>query len=141
GHYNPEFLDWVEDRIVPDRTDPWFKGVSQLVYDAQIGPLARALYHSHEILFATPERYQAFESRYQAVKQDYLGKLARRQTNESRFDLGGGPFSFGEIRTRYQKRIADKSADVGDALSDDVRWLSDYLATDKADDWYLANTA
>jgi hypothetical protein len=139
GHYNPEFLDWVENRIVPDRTDAWFKGVTQLVYDAQIGPLARALYHSHEILFAPPERYQAFKNRYQAVKHDYLGKLARRETNESRFD--GDPVAFAEIKGRYQKRIADKSSDVGAALGDDVTWLSDFLATDKGDDWYLANTA
>jgi hypothetical protein len=144
GHYNPAFLDWVESRIIPDRTDAWFKGVTQLVYDAQIGPLARAMYHSHEILFATPERYQVFEARYQAVKKDYLGKLARRQTIEGRFELGRktlDPVTFSEIKARYQQRIADKGDDVGDALSDDVRWLSDYLATDKGDDWYLANTA
>jgi hypothetical protein len=141
GHYNPEFLDWVESRIVPDRTDTWFKGVSQLVYDTQIGPLARALYHSHEILFATPARYRAFETRYQAVKKDYLAKLARRQTNEGRFEDGGGPFSFEEIKTRYQKRIAEKDKDIGFALGQDVNWLSDYLTTDKGDDLYLANTA
>jgi TIR domain len=141
GHYNPEFLDWVENRIVPDRTDAWFKGVTQLVYDAQIGPMARALYHSHEILFASPERYQAFEARYQALKQDYLQKLKLRQTNESRFEDGGGPFAVADIQARYQKRIADKAKDAGGDLGEDVRWLSDYLATDKGDDWYLANTA
>ena len=141
GHYNPEFLDWVENRIVPDRTDAWFKGVTQLVYDAQIGPMARALYHSHEILFATPERYQAFEARYQAVKQDYLQKLKLRQTNESRFEDGGGPFAVADIQARYQKHIADKAKDAGGDLGEDVRWLADYLATDKGDDWYLANTA
>jgi conflict system STAND superfamily ATPase/TIR domain-containing protein len=141
GHYNPEFLDWVEDHIIPDRTDAWFRGVTQLVYETRVGPTARALYHSHEILFATPERYQVFEKRYQTVKKDYLERLRRRQTNESRFELHGDLVAFEEIKARYQKRIDEKGSDIANALSDDVRWLSDYLATDKGDDWYLANTA
>ena len=72
GHYNPEFLDWVENHLIPDRKDAWFREMTQLVYDTRIGPTARALYRTHEILFATPERYRVFEQQYQAVKKDYL---------------------------------------------------------------------
>jgi hypothetical protein len=139
GHYNPDFLYWVESRLIPDRNDAWFRGVTQLVYDAQIGPLARALYRSHEILFSDPQRYASFVRRYKAVQRDYLEQLRLRKTNLSRFKED--PISFEEAKVRYQKRIDEKSGDIGDALQEDFRWLSDYLATERGDDWYLANTA
>ena len=81
---------WIGWRSASYRTgrDPWFKGVTQLVYDSRIGPLARALYHTHEILFADPQHYRAFEDRYQTVKKDYLEQLRLRKTNEGRFEDG-----------------------------------------------------
>lgn len=139
GHYNPEFLDWVEKRIIPDRTDPWFKGVTQLVYNARIGPVARALYHSHEILYADPQRYAAFLKRYESVGKDYREKLRLRKVNETRFETS--PVAFETVKARYQKGIEEKNKEVSFDLQEDLRWLSDYLAADKGDDWYLANTA
>lgn len=140
GHYNPEFLDWVEKRIAPDRGDPWFKGVTQLVYDNRIGPVARALYHSHEILFADPQATKAFINRYQIVKKDHLEKLRLKKTQQGWFTIGDVA-TFESIKAGYQKRIDENGKDLGDALMEYFRWLSDYLAADKGDDWYLANTA
>jgi hypothetical protein len=140
GHYNPEFLDWVEKRIIPDRSDAWFKGVSQLVYDARIGPTARALYHSHEILFADPQRYQDFLREYQTVKKDYLEKHKPGKPNEVWYQWKQ-PIPLGIIKVRYQERIAKKGTEIGWALGEDVGWLSDYLVNAKGDDLYLANTA
>jgi hypothetical protein len=77
--------------------------------------------------------------RYKAVQRDYLEQLRLRKTNLSRFKED--PISFEEAKVRYQKRIDEKSGDIGDALQEDFRWLSDYLATERGDDWYLANTA
>ena len=142
GHYNPEFLDWLDDYIIPQRgaNDVRFNQLTRLVYETQIGPVARALYHSHEILFADPETFGGFEQRYRIVKEDYLERLRRRETIEGRFD--GDPKAFATIKADYHRRLEQRT-DPRNAfqLQEDFRWLSDYLATDKDDDWYLANTA
>ena len=145
GHYNPAFLQWVDDYIIPQpgKQDPLrFNSLTRLVYNSRIGPLARALYHSHQILFASPEAYRKFEQRYQIVSADYREKLRRRETNMSRFDVNErAPKKFSAIKSAYEARIAKGAKDAGWELGEDFRWLSDYLATDKNDDWYLANTA
>lgn len=139
GHYNPKFLEWLENYIIPPGLDDArFKQLTQLVYETHIGPFARALYHAHEILFAEPEAYRAFEQRFQIVKNDYLERLRRRETIESRFD--GDPIAFATVKAAYQRRMEQRT-DPGNELQEDFRWLSDYLATDRDDDWYLANTA
>ena len=41
GHYNPAFVDWMADTLIPGAQDSNFRTQSQGVYDAQIAPLAR----------------------------------------------------------------------------------------------------
>ncbi len=139
GHYNPAFLNWLEQYIIPQAEDDVrFNTLTQLVYRTQIGPLARALYHSHEILFADLESTRAFEKRYRSVAGDYSGQEVRFQSP---------PLAFEKIKAAYLERLENRietrpdSLELGNDISEDFRWLSDYLATDKADDWYLANTA
>jgi hypothetical protein len=139
GHYNPQFLDWVEQRIIPDRTDPWFKGVTQLVYDTRIGPTARALYDTHQVLFADPQHYAAFLKRYESIGKDWREKLRLRKVNEERF--AGNPVPFETVKARYQKGIEDKNKDVSFDLQEDFRWLADYFGTEGSTDWYLAYSA
>jgi hypothetical protein len=60
GHYNPKFLDWVDDHIIPITDDDLpFKNAVRPVYTAYIGPTARVLFRAHEILFATPQGYKS----------------------------------------------------------------------------------
>jgi hypothetical protein len=145
GHYNPEFLAWLDRYVVPEgRDDKRFNAVTRAVYKAHVGPVVRALYNSHQILFAEPPAYDAFLKRYQVVSQAYLDKLARRETNEGRFGLGierVQPITFDEAKRKYVQNIESRGAELGRKLQDDFSWLSDYLATDKDDDIYLANTA
>ena len=139
GHYNPEFLEWLDDHIIPrGMDDVRFNQLTQLVYETHVGPVARALYNAHQILFAGPEAYRAFELRYQFVKNDHLERLRRRETTEARFY--GDPITFAAVKAAYLRRI-DRRTEPGNDLQENFRWLSDYLATDKNDDWYLANTA
>ncbi len=139
GHYNPEFLKWLNDYIIPQgMDDSRFNLVTQAVYKTHIGPVARALYNSHEILFANPQAYRNFEQRFTTVKKEYLS--IRR--SEARFD--GNPIAFETIRKSYSLAVTQEKQG-GDGSDTDIgekfRWLSDYLATDKKDDWYLANTS
>jgi energy-coupling factor transporter ATP-binding protein EcfA2 len=139
GHYNPQFLDWVEQRIIPDRSDPWFKGMTQLVYDTRIGPTARALYQTHQVLFADPQRYDVFLKRYESVGKDYREKLRLRKVNEMRFETKPVPLE--TVKARYQKGIEDKKKDVSFDLQEDLRWLADYFGTSEGTDWYLTYSA
>ena len=139
GHYNPEFLTWLDDFIIPGGMDDVaFNMVTQSVYETHIGPIARALYHSHEILFADPDTYQNFENRFRLVKEHYDSSY----NQVMRFD--NYPVKFEIIRASYSNAL-EEGRDVGwgsgEDLQEKFRWLSDYLEVDKNDDWYLANTA
>ncbi|HEY1983774.1 MAG TPA: toll/interleukin-1 receptor domain-containing protein [Terracidiphilus sp.] len=133
GHYNPAFLDWVESHILPEATDdPRPKALIKLAYDAQIGPAARALYHTHQILFASPDAIRAFPSDWAAARQ----RFQATGSNEGYFENRPKPLE--EIRNEYQKNIRPGgSTDTQESF----RWLSDYDAFVNRDDWYLSNTA
>ena len=139
GHYNSGFLAWLDNYIVPQGlSDARFNALARGVYKAHIGPVAHALYHSHEILLADPETSQAFAERYDIVRKDYRKKLERRDVYEGLFD--GDLNSFEKVKSEYQQRLAQRT-DPKDGLGEAFRWLSDYQAVDMGDDWYLANTA
>jgi hypothetical protein len=188
GHYNPEFLNWIDKHLIPEgRDDVRFNQLTNLVYKTQIGPVARALYHSHEILFATPDVYQQFLKAYKDIGVAYkkymtnghalLGASPRdanglyssgevtaaysaaaatylpKQTtdclkkknvwNEGFFGLSSQlpePYSFEYVKNQYRK-LVDANKEAALSLQEDFRWLSDYLAAAKCDDFYLANTA
>jgi hypothetical protein len=143
GHYNPEFLTWLDEYLIPQgMNDSRFNKLSRYVYKTHIGPIARAMYHSHEILFADTVAYADFRQRFQDVKKAYLEKLANNEAFESRF--AENPVTFSVIKNGYQTAL-EQHIPVGFGTEEDLqekfRWLSDYLATDKNDDFYLANTA
>ena len=87
GHYNSGFLAWLDNYIVPQGlSDARFNALARGVYKAHIGPVAHALYHSHEISLADPETSQALAERYDIVRKDYRKKLERRDVYEGLFD-------------------------------------------------------
>jgi hypothetical protein len=44
GHYNPEFVRWLGEEVVPAAADPAFRERTQGIYDAYVAPLARVHY-------------------------------------------------------------------------------------------------
>ena len=139
GHYNPEFLTWLDDYIIPEgRDDAQFNRLTQLVYKTHVGPISRALYNTHEILFANPEDYRAFEKRFQFVKNEHMEGRGPRADTLSPEDK---PIPFEGIKKDYLERTQSAGGPGPIYLQERFRWLSDYLTADKGDDWYLANTA
>jgi hypothetical protein len=137
GHYNPAFLSWVDRYVIPEATDdPRSKALIRLAYASQVGPAARALYHTHQILFAGPEGFRSFLDQYKAAGQRYMAtnpKVAYLNPRATR-----APRELSEIKDEYQKSLASGTpTDLGEAF----RWLSDYATVVDKDDWYLANTA
>jgi hypothetical protein len=138
GYYNPEFLTWIQEKVVIDPADSIFKQQIQSAYNERIRVVARAFYQTHKILFATPEEFEAFKKKYEVVQK----------INEQRFDRT--PLEFEVIKREYQDHIKNESVpaeDVGDKLQENFRWLADYLATQNENSfegeerdhyWYLA---
>jgi hypothetical protein len=127
GYYNPEFLTWIQEKVVIDPADSIFKQQIQSAYNDKIKVVARAFYQTHKILFATPEGSDEFK----AIKSEYQDKI-EKQTLERCYL--GGPEKCG-----------------GWYLQEKFRWLRDYLANQNenisekinGEDnyWYLANVS
>ncbi len=139
GHYNPKFLSWLNDYIIPQgMEDPQFSAITLIVYKNYIGPVARALYHTHEILFADSLAYQAFEQRYQVVKQ------RSQQGLESNLSMTGFTrelTKFAAIKKDYLGLLGQHKKLPDLYFENNFAALSDYLAVVNKDDWYMANTA
>jgi len=143
GHYNPRFLDWVENYLIPARDDQWFRGVTQRVYTKWIGPTVRALYRTHRLLFVDAKGFDDFRGKYQAVKKAYQDKFRRHITYAGMFFKDPAPFE--SVKLQYKSDIEAKKENVGFALQENFNWLSDYLSAPDFkvinDDGYLENTA
>lgn len=141
GHYNPEFLDWLDQYLIPpDQNDPRFNRLTRLAYESHIGPLARALYHSHQVLMETRTNFAAVERRYAEAARAYN---LRTDTTVARFD--GAIEAFNDVRDIYFAELESGQVSQwrqeGRYMGERFRWLADYLATVEGDDWYLVNTA
>jgi hypothetical protein len=149
GRYDPRFLDWLDQYIIPEgMTDPRANAQAREVYAAYIGPTARALYRTHEIVFADAARFAAFE-------QDYA-RLKKRFSPNHR-GLGGfatDPKPIAGIRAEYERRltlpVAQRTKDRlgqsgnGAFFEEQFHWLSDYILrkySNEDTDWYLASAS
>ena len=147
AHYNPAFLKWLSDYILP--LDAVKDPEIQFAYKEQIGPLVRALYHSHQILYADQAQQDAFLHSYadaQARFLDYQRSLTGPGGNESylnpQFTLPPKPFD--QIKSEYLQSIETAKAGKPGKdfeIGEEFRWLADYGKVINRDDWYFANTA
>jgi hypothetical protein len=152
GHYDPFFLDWLEGYLIPtDAGDVRSNPVTKQVYDAYFGPTARALYRTHEVLFADPAKYQAFEGDYATLKKQFY------RTNGGIGSFNGTPVPFATIKAEYLARLAQlpaqRAKDEWGGTSNGVffesrfTWLSDYVLLKYntmeqcCEPWYLASSS
>jgi hypothetical protein len=145
GRYNPAFLSWLEDHVLPEKAeDPQSAAMIQLAYQDQIGPVVRALYHTHQILFPGKDAPD-FQSSYADATRRYAEFINTQRRLHPGMGVEGyldprsrGPQPLESIKAEYLNSVqAGRPYDIGEAF----RWLADYSAVVDADDWYLANTA
>jgi hypothetical protein len=150
GHYDPRFLDWLEPYLIPTefgdvRSNP----ITKLVYRSYIGPTARALYRTHDVLFADPARYQAFERDYAALKSRFY------QKDGGIGGFEGTPTPFAKVKADYLARLvlppAQRASDPAERsngifFENSFFWLSDYTlkkyhpkVEECCEPWYLAS--
>ncbi|NEQ49925.1 MAG: hypothetical protein F6K11_07310 [Leptolyngbya sp. SIO3F4] len=151
GHYNPEFLTWIQEKVIVAPGDRVLKYRFQSVYDSKIRLVARVFYKSHQTLFLTPEEFETVEQDYKNVQKEYQELLETNAVNLLRF--AQDPLTFEEIESNYLARLQTKNVpaeDIGFDLGEDCRWLADYLATkyentfegeEESHYWYIALTS
>lgn len=140
GRYNEDFLDWLDAYIIPaTREDGRVNALTRVAYDAYVSDIARALYHTHRILFATAEEYCVFEANYAELQA-----LAIAYHGERAFGIGYMGYdlmSFEEISADYKALLARQEPLPDFYFENRFFPVSDYLTNVAGDDWYLANTA
>ncbi|MEM7086701.1 MAG: hypothetical protein AAF489_10995 [Bacteroidota bacterium] len=72
AHYNPEFVQWVSDYLIPGAEDESFRLATQPIYDKHLAVLARAYCRSYEALQLDP----TFVEEQKAAYLDHI-KLTR----------------------------------------------------------------
>ena len=79
GHYNPEFIRWASDNLIPGAEDPVFRAATQSIYDVHLKTLAHAYCRSYQALHNDPQALQA-------LKTEYLQRLSEKDTDNFFFE-------------------------------------------------------
>lgn len=67
GRYNPEFVRFLVDHLVPAATDPTFREKTQATYDQYVRPLAKIFLATYDKLEANPACRDREIDRYRAL--------------------------------------------------------------------------
>lgn len=128
----------MEQYVIPiGMDDPRSKALTAEVYKSQMGPALRALYHTHEILFASPEAWRAFPNQYKTAQARYLSTNPREGYFDPRVISDPKPFT--EIKDAYQKSLAAGAPKFDQSAA--FRWLADYVTVVENDDSDMAYIA
>ena len=73
GHYNPEFVRWAVENLVPGTRDSAFRAATQPMYDSYVAPLARLFYHTHRKIEREPVCFDKEVKRYQRALKKKKG--------------------------------------------------------------------
>ena len=79
GHYNPEFVRWASDHLIPGAGDPIFRAATQSIYDTHLKTLAHAYCRSYQALHHDREAVEK-------LKADYLERLSTGSTDNFFFE-------------------------------------------------------
>lgn len=146
GRYNPEFLDWAESFITRDYSgNPLLEEATRHVYETNLKSLARALYHSYQIIYASADDFEAFTNHYYLTQDYYQDLLNRRVTNLGRF-YSDTTFSSMDGQNYIRSSQQDTPVAMGSVQSLEngsapSYWAASYLPTAMNDDDYLSDTA
>ncbi|MBT9314560.1 hypothetical protein [Leptothoe spongobia] len=153
GYYNPDFLTWIQEKVLVAPNDRVLKYRFQSVYDSKIRLIARVFYQAHQTLFRTPEEFEAVKQDYEIVRDYYQEILEADAGDRLSLRFAQETLTVNEIKNNYLTRIQNRhvpASDVGFDLGEDCRWLADYLATkhentfegeENSHYWYVAITS
>ena len=64
GYYNPFFVTWLKNNLIPAAQEPAFRELTQPFFDKYVQKLARTFYLVHELLFDDPDYLKQEQSAY-----------------------------------------------------------------------------
>jgi energy-coupling factor transporter ATP-binding protein EcfA2 len=135
GRYNPEFVRWAVDHLIPAASDPAFRAETAPVYQKHLKEAARIYYLAYLHLDKHAPEVAALREKYLESVRDYKGKAY----DPNSFNSGPG----GILQSKFSNSFADEfekgSGGFGDAPSKpsarrNYAWTSDQGA-------YYADTA
>ncbi len=80
GHYNPEFVKWLNDHAIPAMDNSVFRRATQGIYDGYVKNLARTYFVTYLQLREVPEYFTLQKIKYKGL-----------------MDSGSVPFSYGSM--------------------------------------------
>ncbi len=96
GHYNPKFVRWAAQNLIPGATDPVFRDASQGVYDRYLKEMTRVYWRVGTDFDADEELLQRLAKEYGAVIDQWKDKDPEAGI-DARFDhLHGATYSYAE---------------------------------------------
>ena len=69
GHYNPKFVTWMKDHLIPADRDDKFKWATEPIYARYLQKTARAYCLAYEIVFSNPELLKQEEKKVSGKHQ------------------------------------------------------------------------
>src|SRR5262249_19554638 len=74
GYYNPEFVRWAADNLIPAAKDPLLRRLTQPVYDTYLQDMARGYHLAYTNLRNNPKLLKDVIHNYQKVIEEYRGQ-------------------------------------------------------------------
>lgn len=118
GHYNPAFIHWLGNNIIPENPSPEFLQTTQAFYIAYIQSLARTYYLVYRILQLNPDYKEAEKQRYAQLIQSQ--ELPEFYSTSNYFDMQSNyaelaqyaeiEFTVASAMTFWLRRLMDGTA-------------------------------
>ena len=119
GHYNPKFVSWAVENLVPSANMIAGLGPVQQVYDKAIKEQARIWYQVYGDLHADPESLTAMKEQYDREIRDYVD-------NGEEYDSESPGNLMQERFTMYASSMLQRDIDLGILPNKDYYWREFY---------------
>jgi hypothetical protein len=119
GHYDPEFVKWAEDALLPASRDSAFRKLSQPTYDQVMSGRARVYYATYQRMTAHPQWLEKEASLSTKPPYTYVTFMDDRwfdtpaEQRDDALSIEGGGFDCNEVRDAVRfwlRRTADGTA-------------------------------
>lgn len=100
GHYNPKFVRWAAENLIPAAKDPVFREKSQAVYDRYLGEMTRIYWRVGTDLAKDEALLRRLAAEYGAVIDRWKGEDSEAGTNARFEHLHRATYSYAEAAGR-----------------------------------------
>jgi hypothetical protein len=129
GRYNPAFVRWASDNLIPAASDPAFRKLTAPVYQKQLKEAARIYYLAYLNVEKRRPEAEAIRAKYLESVQAHHGVHRHEGKPDDSFNAGPGQV----LQTKFSEPF-EKEFTKGEETSRSYRWTTDQA-------FYFASTA